>query len=89
MGRAEIAAQLIDAEADLSAQNNDQAEPAENLKVDLSTTQVVTSLMETEFNQNEIEKGRQQISENLRTEDENISTALFGLFFLFPVFHHL
>ena len=37
--------------------------------------------MAIEFNQNEIEKGHQQFSENLRTEGENIATALFGLFF--------
>ena len=57
LGRAEIAAQLIDAEADLSAQNNYQATPADNLKVDWPTTKVVASLMKTEFDQNEIEKG--------------------------------
>ncbi|MAI69542.1 MAG: glucan biosynthesis protein [Rhodopirellula sp.] len=89
LGRAEIAAQLIDAEADLSAQNNYQATPADNLKVDWPTTQVVANLMDTEFDQNEIKKGRQKIATNLRTEAENTATALFGLFFLFPVFHHL
>ncbi|MGI9441528.1 MAG: acyltransferase family protein [Rubripirellula sp.] len=89
LGRAEIAAQLIDAEADLSAQNNYQATPADNLEVDWPTTKVVASLMKTEFDQIEIEKGRQQISKSLQTEGKNIADGLFGLLFLFPVFHHL
>ncbi len=89
LGRAEIAAQLIDTEADLSAQNNYQATPADNLEVDWPTTKVADSLMKTEFDQIEIEKGRQQISKSLQTEGKNIADVLFGLFFLFPVFHHL
>ena len=89
LGRAEIAAQLIDTDADLSAQNNYQATPADNLEVDWPTTKVVANLMKTEFDQNEIEEGRQQISKRLGTEGENIADGLFGLLFLFPVFHHL
>ena len=45
--------------------------------------------MKTEFDQIEIEKGRQQISKSLQTEGKNIADVLFGMFFLFPVFHHL
>ena len=89
LGRAEIAAQLIDADADVSAQNNYRSTPADNLKIDWPTTRVIASMMKTEFDQNEIEQGRQRISESFGTEGENIANALFGLLFLFPVFHHL
>ena len=89
LGRAEIAAQLIDADADVSAQNNYQSTPADLLELDWPTTRVVASMMKTEFDQNKIEQGRQQISKSFGTEGENIADALFGLLFLFPVFHHL
>lgn len=89
LGRAEIAAQLIDADADVSAQNNYRSTPADNLKIDWPTTRVIASMMKTEFDQNEIEQGRQRISESFGTDGENIANALFGLLFLFPVFHHL
>ena len=89
LGRAEIAAQLIDAEADVSAQNNYQSTPTDNLEIDWPTTRVIASMMKTEFDQKEIEQGRRQISKSLGNEGENIANALFGLLFLFPVFHHL
>ena len=89
LGRAEIAAQLIDADADVSAQNNYRSTPADNLKIDWPSTRVIASMMKTEFDQNEIEQGRQRISESFGTEGENIANALFALLFLFPVFHHL
>ncbi|MDB4749991.1 acyltransferase family protein [Rubripirellula sp.] len=89
LGRAEIAAQLIDAETDVAARNNYQATAADNLKLDWPATEWVVNLMNAEFDQKEIEKGRNEIRNMLRTEGEDIAAGLFGLFFLFPFFHHL
>ena len=100
LGNAQCAAELIDADVDISARNNYHSTAADNLKLDWTTTAWVAGLMRAKVNKQQVNEGRKKIAAMLDSSDSGQSSPkqdglasvwalVYGLFFEFSLFHHL
>ncbi|MGB1927131.1 MAG: acyltransferase family protein, partial [Rubripirellula sp.] len=100
-GKANAARELILAEADLYAKNNEGQIPQELLFVDWGTTQFIAGMLKVKLDADDLNQGRMKIASIIseKTGDpidlpdlsQKSETAgkLIGLLFFFPFFNHL
>jgi len=103
LGHAQCAAELIDADVDISARNNYHSTAADNLKLDWTRTAWVAGLMRAKVDQSQVDQGRKKIATMLGSEGKSEMASssrneaalteawklFYGLFFEFSLFHHL
>ncbi|QEG21618.1 acyltransferase family protein [Mariniblastus fucicola] len=94
MGNAEEAKLLIDAGADVEAKDASGRSPKDNLTVDFGTTSYIATMYGESVEEDELNAGRAEIAEMLGLDNTEASAAagldaLYGLFFLLPVYMHL
>jgi len=103
LGNAQCAAELIDADVDVSARNNYNSTAADNLKLDWTITAWAAGLMQARVDQQQVDEGRKKIARMLEADGRSerkpaspkqddladVWALLYGLFFEFSLFHHL